>query len=149
MTATLRSGLVLLATAALACQTGSSGSGSADTTPSARARTGAQLYASLCASCHGASGLGDGPMVPELRTTPSNLTVIAAENGGKFPRDKVAETIDGRRPLRSHGPRNMPVWGRHFEREITQPDAPSEMMARDQIQALVDYLEAIQQEPNG
>ena len=40
------------------------------------AKTGAQLFVSLCASCHGAQARGDGPVAPLLVTPPSDLTRI-------------------------------------------------------------------------
>jgi mono/diheme cytochrome c family protein len=39
-------------------------------------------YESSCAACHGRNGKGDGPVSPELRTKPSDLTLIAKKNGG-------------------------------------------------------------------
>lgn len=138
-------GLLVLLAGVLGCQAGS-GPG-VDSGPRAQEESGRELYVSLCASCHGTSGIGDGPMAGELRTAPSDLTIIAAKHGGTFPRQEIAEIVDGRRPLRSHGPGSMPVWGRHFERSTSSPDAPSEMIVRGQIGALVDYLESIQRKP--
>jgi mono/diheme cytochrome c family protein len=42
-------------------------------------------YKDNCASCHGASGKGDGPVHSFLVKPPSDLTTIARRNGGKFP----------------------------------------------------------------
>jgi mono/diheme cytochrome c family protein len=44
-------------------------------------------YESNCAACHGQNGKGDGPVSVELRTKPSDLTLIAKRNGGVFPAD--------------------------------------------------------------
>ena len=46
------------------------------TQPPSLAR-GRELYAARCASCHGASGRGDGPAAPGLDPPPSNLTAPA------------------------------------------------------------------------
>ena len=137
--------LVLLGIAGLMMACATADQPTVDSGPGAK--SGAQTYQELCASCHGVSGIGDGPMASELRRAPSDLTLIAARRGGTFPRQEISEIVDGRRPLRSHGPGNMPVWGRHFERSTTSPDAPSEMIVRGQISELVDYLEAIQEKP--
>ena len=75
-------------------------------------KTGAQLFLSLCASCHGAQARGDGPVAPLLDTPPSDLTRIAQRNGGRFTADTVQRFIDGREARRAHGRKDMPVWGR-------------------------------------
>ncbi len=142
----LRAGSVVLACAALACTT-SDASGdlpSVDAGPPAGVETGAGLYVSLCATCHGTTGRGDGPMVPELRTAPADLTLISAKRGGEFPTQEIHAIIDGRRKVRGHGPGNMPVWGRHFERTESAPDAPSEIIVRGNVAALTEYLKTIQ-----
>jgi mono/diheme cytochrome c family protein len=70
-------------------------------------------YESSCAACHGQNGKGDGPVSEELRTRPSDLTLIAKKNGGVFPIDVVYRIIDGRGTLRAHGSYEMPVGQRH------------------------------------
>ena len=57
--------------------------------------TGAEIFATECAGCHGADARGDGPYARGLDTVPPDLTTIAARNGGVFPRDQVMSTIDG------------------------------------------------------
>ena len=42
-------------------------------------------FQSSCAACHGADGKGKGPMSVELKSTPSDLTVLAKKNNGVFP----------------------------------------------------------------
>jgi mono/diheme cytochrome c family protein len=68
-------------------------------------------YQSSCAACHGVDGKGAGPLAEELKTKPADLTMIAKKNNGKFPFNRVYETIDGRQEVKSHGPRDMPIWG--------------------------------------
>jgi mono/diheme cytochrome c family protein len=94
-------------------------------------------YESSCAACHGRNGKGDGPVSPELRTKPSDLTLIAKKNGGVFPSEVLYRIIDGRRTIRAHGTFDMPVWGIVFRSE-------SEDVARNRILALIDYLKTIQ-----
>ena len=78
------------------------------------AEEGAEIFAHYCATCHGAEAKGGGPMAPVLTLQPSDLSSLAARNGGAFPLKRVVERIDGRDPLMSHGS-PMPVWGPFFE----------------------------------
>jgi mono/diheme cytochrome c family protein len=103
-----------------------------------------------CASCHGVSGKGDGPVHSFLVKPPSDLTTIARRNGGAFPQELMWEVIDGRwsGEVGPHGSREMPVWGNEFKaRAMTQPgDLPrtAEWSARNRIVSLLKYLETIQ-----
>jgi mono/diheme cytochrome c family protein len=108
------------------------------------AETGRALFLRHCASCHGASGRGDGPAAPELKKAPADLTHIASRRGGKFPAGDVAAIIDGRFDLRIHGTREMPIWGDRLGEKITESTTPDEV-ARGKIDALVAYLQTIQQ----
>jgi len=104
---------------------------------------GSALYINYCGSCHGPQAKGDGPMAAALTKKPSDLTAIAKRNGGKFPPDIVFRTVDGRNPVLGHGGQEMPVWGNAFLREGgATPEA-----VRARIEALVSYLESIQQKP--
>ena len=93
-----------------------------------------------CAPCHGANGRGDGPLAAELIRQPDDLTRLAADNGGSFPETLVYQVIDGRRIVRSHGTREMPVWGRRFRLE-----GADEQTVELRITALIDYLDSLQQ----
>ena len=75
---------------------------------------GAKLFAHHCATCHGVTAEGDGPMAPVLTLQPVDLTALAAGNQGKFPKWRVIQRIDGRDPLLAHGS-PMPVYGPFFE----------------------------------
>ena len=99
---------------------------------------GAQLYRTHCASCHGASARGDGPLADVLRHRPSDLTGIRRRYGG-FPTDWMTSIIDGRRAVRSHGSLEMPVWGE----ACRSGNVPDEVV-QARIRALVQYLEAMQ-----
>jgi mono/diheme cytochrome c family protein len=61
----------------------------------APAPTGAADYATYCAACHGPTGKGDGARAHGLAKPPSDLTTIAARNGGAFPRTRVMTQIWG------------------------------------------------------
>jgi Cytochrome c len=51
------------------------------------------MYANYCASCHGVRGKGDGPAAPAFKHSPTNLTFLATNNGGKFPTLLVLHTV--------------------------------------------------------
>ncbi len=107
-------------------------------------------YVNSCASCHGSSGKGDGPLARQLTKSPSNLTTLTKRNEGVFPSARVFATIDGRATpeILFHGSRDMPVWGGEFSARAMQPgDAPidPERYVRGRLTALVDYLWRIQE----
>ena len=102
---------------------------------------GAYLYNTFCASCHGKTGVGDGPMAGSLNVRPSNLSELAAHNGGLFPSDLVHRTIDGRQRVRGHGGPDMPVWGDIFSKTTVGWD-PGTLQHR--IDQLVQYVESLQ-----
>lgn len=108
---------------------------------------GASLYRQHCASCHGSSGRGDGPVAERLRTPPPALTTLARRHAGTFPEDYVYRLIDGREERRAHGGRNMPVWGTYYglQAQGQGRDAPdTETAIRQRIRALVEHLKSIQ-----
>jgi mono/diheme cytochrome c family protein len=101
-------------------------------------------YQTSCASCHGVSGKGDGPMASQLHKKPDDLTTVAKANGGVFPYKRLEDFIDGRAYVNigSHGPREMPVWGNIYRMEDNKPQ---DWHARNRIAALLDYLNRIQE----
>jgi len=102
---------------------------------------GSFLFRTYCASCHGTSARGDGPLADAMRQRPADLTAIATRNKGVFPREQVHRMIDGRQPVKGHGGPDMPVWGDVFARTSGSGDEAS-ITAR--IDALVRYLEGLQ-----
>lgn len=58
-------------------------------------RSGEEIFHSYCTACHGASGMGDGPLAGDLAIAPADLTRLAAGNGGVFPMSRVMEKIYG------------------------------------------------------
>lgn len=107
-----------------------------------RLSRGEMTYRIYCASCHGASGRGDGPMAEVLKVPPSDLTQLSRANGARFPDERVYETIDGRRELRGHGPGGMPVWGLTFQ--VSGRDSDQEAEVRERILDLMTWLQSIQ-----
>jgi mono/diheme cytochrome c family protein len=116
---------------------------------------GAHLYATYCASCHGAAGRGDGPLTEVLTVKPANLTRLGEKYGRPLPVDRVAGFIDGRADVKAHGPREMPVWGEQLYRgeagKSPGPGSPSaalrEAARRGTIELIVAYLDTIQAPP--
>ena len=109
--------------------------------------TGQYEYMNNCASCHGESGMGDGPLAGILTVDVPDLTVLAINNDGEFPYLDTLMVIDGRTGVRGHGS-NMPVWGDTFSREGMKQagDYGGELVARGRLMSLVDYLITIQQD---
>lgn len=107
---------------------------------------GKAAYQQYCASCHGSSGRGDGPVAESLATPPLDLTKIAARRDGEFPEGQIAEFIDGRRWVKAHGPREMPVWGEQFG-EGTPGSVHHETAALGRILLVVEYLRTLQDPP--
>lgn len=101
---------------------------------------GSALYTTYCASCHGRTGRGDGPVAEFLKVPPSDLTQIA-RHWGTFSPFILGQIIDGRHILRAHGDSAMPVWGDAF-RVVAGTD---EAQTRARIDALIKHLEAMQQ----
>ena len=78
------------------------------------ATSGVQMYDTYCAVCHGLDGKGNGPAVTALKSPVPDLTQLSRQNNGKFPGDRVLQTIDGTYDIKSHGSKEMPVWGSTF-----------------------------------
>jgi len=105
---------------------------------------GAELYRLHCAGCHGASGLGNGPVAPLMAIAVPDLTRIAARRGGQFREDEVARIIDGLSPLAAHGTRHMPVWGYEFH-SADEDDETAQRHAAERVERLTRFLGSIQQ----
>ena len=102
--------------------------------------SGAALYNDRCASCHGATATGDGPMSRALKHVPPDLTGLSLKNNGMFPSARVYRIIEGR-DVDSHGDREMPVWGDVFK---PHGDRSSQDATRQRIEAIIKFLESIQ-----
>lgn len=119
---------------------------------------GKQLYMKYCASCHGQSGKGDGPVGTMLNPKASDLTQIAKENGGKFPFYEVMLLINGRSPTaqnqdtslpglpKAHGEAGMPVWGEVFSRDELSKgtDMDLQLATTGKIMMITEYIQSIQ-----
>ncbi len=106
-------------------------------------------YDHQCASCHGTTARGDGPLRPFLVKAPSDLTTLAQRHGGKLPEQQVREMIDGRgmNEPGPHGSREMPVWGQRFREDAQETRMgrwKPERQVRQRLDALVTYLQSVQ-----
>jgi mono/diheme cytochrome c family protein len=106
------------------------------TTPS----SGKEMFNAYCASCHGKDGKGDGPAAPALKMPTTNLTTLAAKNGGTFPAAHVAAVIQGDAMTPAHGSKDMPVWGPIFMSIAGHSQAEVQLRIRN----LTNYLESLQ-----
>lgn len=96
---------------------------------------GRAVYDKNCVMCHGAEGRGDGDFSGKLLKLPPDLTVLERENGGEFPRLRVREAIVGNGR------------GDHFSGAMPEFSemAGNGAVASFQLEAVMDYLEAIQE----
>jgi mono/diheme cytochrome c family protein len=101
--------------------------------------TGRDSFDRYCATCHGVSGKGDGPVGASLKARPADLTTLARRSGGAFPRAEVLAFIDGTgRQIPAHGPTEMPLWGGIFRW------LDSEARTKVRLNNLVAYVESLQ-----
>ena len=136
----MRLDLAFATAAALAAVTSAFGADKVD--------IGKREYQQSCATCHGIDGKGKGPFAQALELSVPDLTTLAKRNSGVFPVARVYEVIDGQQELKAHGPREMPIWGKHYSVSA----APShddyaynpEAAARARILALVEYVFRLQ-----
>jgi len=107
------------------------------------ANGGKQMYLQYCSSCHGRTGIGNGPVSRDLKVKVPDLTILAKKNRGIYPLDDVMATIDGRRLVRAHGDREMPVWGEIFRNETTRKKYP-ELATLVKAKIIAEYVGTLQ-----
>lgn len=98
-----------------------------------------EMYTEYCAVCHGSEGKGNGPAASEFKTPPTDLTMLAKNNGGKYPNDRVLATLRFGTNAPAHGTLEMPIWI-HLFRSVDKNDAIPELRMRN----LVEYIEKLQ-----
>ena len=106
----------------------------------AASNSGIEMFNSYCAVCHGKDGKGSGPAASAMKTPPTDLTLLAKKDGGKYPASHVAAVIRGQATTPSHGSQDMPVWGPLFS-SISQGH---EGQVQQRITNLVTYIESLQ-----
>ena len=109
------------------------------------AAEGEAIYRFYCATCHGVSAEGNGPMSPSLVVQPVDLTQLSAGNGGVFPVTRIVMRIDGRDPLVAHGSA-MPVYGDFFEGTdvATKAETGQPIMTSQPVVDLLAFLNGLQ-----
>lgn len=101
---------------------------------------GKAMFNSYCAVCHGKDAKGGGPAASAMKTAPTDLTVLAKNNGGKYPAEHVAAVLRGQATTPSHGSEDMPIWGPLFS-SISQGH---QAQVQQRITNLVDYVNGLQ-----
>jgi mono/diheme cytochrome c family protein len=105
-------------------------------------------YENNCVACHGANGRGDGYFAQYLKLPMPDLATVSQRNGGVFPADRMQRIIDGREDIKGHGPRQMPIWGAHYNERAHEyykgTAYDPEVYTRVRVLALVDFLYSLQ-----
>lgn len=101
-------------------------------------------FNALCVDCHGTDGRGNGPAAAGMVPAPVDLTRVAANNGGVFPRLQVMGHIYGFTPGRSESP--MPEFGDLLDGRTIPYDAGDGVLTPTPVRlvALMEYVEAMQ-----
>jgi mono/diheme cytochrome c family protein len=105
--------------------------------------SGRQMFQEYCAVCHGRDGNGGGPAAAALKIPPADLTTLSQRNHGKFPGNKVFDTIKGDSDTPAHGSKEMPIWGDLFL--SMSHGSPGEVQQR--ISNLTSYIATLQTKP--
>jgi mono/diheme cytochrome c family protein len=113
-------------------------------------------FENSCATCHGASGKGDGPAAQFfLGGAAPDLTALQKNNGGVFPVQSIYDVIEGSRDtiVASHGSRAMPMWGQRYMQRTEEgldfdplTEEQKDIYVRTRILSLIEYLSTIQEE---
>jgi mono/diheme cytochrome c family protein len=113
------------------------------TVGAAEVDAGRELYVQYCSSCHGKIGQGNGPVSGYLKIKVPDLTLLRKNNQGTYPTDEVMSAIDGRRTVRGHGDRKMPVWGEIFRKEA-EGGKYAELQALLKAKLIAEYVATLQ-----
>lgn len=119
--------------------------------PAQAVSLGEAKYEADCAVCHGVTGKGDGPFAESLKEGAPSLAMLRSNNGGVFPFERVYALIDGRKEVRGHGTREMPIWGDRYAAKSFKIHDPfigrwyAEQIIHTRIRALVEYIASLQE----
>lgn len=113
--------------------------------PDTKAATARSDYKELCAECHGPSGRGNGPLAEGMDPKPTDITQVAAMNGGTFPKNRVMSHIYGFTPGRSES--SMPQFGDLMDGRKVMYDAGDGIKTPTpwRLVALMEYVEGLQE----
>lgn len=106
------------------------------------ASSGEEMYKEYCAVCHGLDGKGGGPAASALKAPPPDLSLLAKNNGGKYPAGHVVAVLQFGASAPAHGTADMPIWGRLLTSLQTHRSDPAIVQLR--IKNLTDYIESLQ-----
>lgn len=113
----------------------------------ARPDPGKREFETRCASCHGVTGKGNGPVTDLLRRSPPDLTQLARSNGGILPMERLYQSIMGD-AVAAHGSRDMPVWGMVYRTDAAgyYGDVPydADGYVRARVLSLLEYIARMQ-----
>jgi mono/diheme cytochrome c family protein len=98
------------------------------------------MFSTYCASCHGATGTGNGPAATALKIPPADLTTLSQKNHGVFPAQHVQAVLQFGVQNPAHGSAVMPVWG---DLMLTLHES-SDDATKLRIFNLTEYLKQIQ-----
>jgi len=102
--------------------------------------SGKQMYQEYCAVCHGKDGKGNGPAASALKVAPPDLSMLAKNNGGKFPQAHVSSVLRSGSRIAAHGSSEMPIWGSLFQSMSKQDEA----LVAQRVANMTRYLETLQ-----
>jgi mono/diheme cytochrome c family protein len=102
--------------------------------------SGLQLYKSYCAVCHGNDLKGNGPISPEFKNSPSDLTTLAQRHEGKFPDAYVEDVLRNGVKTLPQQKTEMPTWGPIF---ASIPGTDPELVSI-RIVNLTNYIKSMQ-----
>jgi mono/diheme cytochrome c family protein len=117
----------------------------AKTRPKPNLAAGKELFHQHCSVCHGVGAKGNGSMYdpesaePSRRVPPADLTALSERNAGKFPADRVRDSIYSKGSIPAHGTPDMPAWGNVFYDLKSNPKRLEE-----RVRDLTAYIESIQ-----
>jgi mono/diheme cytochrome c family protein len=111
--------------------------------------TGAEDFAAYCSACHGAGGIGDGPMAATLDRKPADLTGLSARNGGVFPATQVMAKIwgyTGVRPGHRDEGSPMPGFGPLLQGDLVPYDGGDGIPTPTPVRlvGIAEYLKTLQ-----
>ena len=119
----------------------------AKTMQEARFDFGKEEYQARCASCHGKTGKGNGPLSSFLKDSPTDITTLAKKNDGILPIERIFQSISGEN-IPYHGTRDMPIWGDiyFYEANCIYGDMPlnTNSYVRGKILSLIEYINRLQ-----
>lgn len=101
---------------------------------------GGDLFQAYCATCHGVTGKGDGPIASVLDTAVPDLTTITKRHSGLFPTTRVRSIIAGDDLIKAHGTREMPIWGQIFHQVERNRD-----LGNIRLENVTKYVEFLQE----